>query len=516
MKKRLMLLLAATVFIFSMLIGCAGDGNVAPAAPQGQGAGNQPAAAPATPAAPGEYPTLSLMMIQGRHSPDVRMVEERLSELTRERGGFNVELIIIEIGNWGPQTNLLLAAGDDTLDVFMGGYAVPYATLITNGQVMPLDDLLAPYEAAIRAAISDQVFDSGRVEGVLFGVGRHLDLASRPILNLRADIATQLGLDNSHVVGGLEGVTEIFRRIREIEPDLPIIGPMNGAVNLGDARFDSLGNRNMLGVLGNFGQNTTVESYFHSAEFTSRIAEIEKWRDMNAFMPDFMNVIDTPDIYMPAGRALGNFAASFDTEVNARWSTNNFGVEMVSMFIWEDSVAVTPGMFYCINPNTRNPELAARLIYLMATDREIVHMLTLGIEGVHWQLADDGSAIWADGENPANPGWTQGFSWTMLNSHISTPFNMPPDTFDRMGAANRAATFSNAFGLTFDMFDVADAVSASTNAVMQFRQALESGSAPDMWGMLETFRDALSSAGIDEIVAHQQAQLDAHMARSGR
>lgn len=77
---------------------------------------------------------------------------------------------------------------------------------------------------------------------------------------------------------------------------------------------------------------------------------------------------DAPIDYIPSGKAFGCFASHFSAEMNGIWSSQNFGTDIASLQIYEDAVAITPGAYECINPATKNPEAAAALIYLMATD----------------------------------------------------------------------------------------------------------------------------------------------------
>ncbi len=458
-----------------------------------------------------DVPTITLELLVGTTPTETASIEAAISEITREKYGFNVEIITIEIGNWQTQLNLLLSGGDDTLDVYWGGYVLPYNTIVSNGQALPLDDLMAPYADEMKAALTERVFESGRVDGILYGIGRLLDQASSPTYNLRADVAAEFGLKNGdHIT--MDQLNELFANIRAKYPDTPLVGPFNNSVNLGDGRVDGLGNANMLGVLGDYGQDTTVINYYESDYYASMVEDFKKWKELNAFMPDFLNVTEQPVDYIPAGKAFGNFAGHFNAEMNGIWASQNFGVDMASFFIFDNAVAVTPGAYYCINPACKNPDKAAALIYLMATDSDIVNLLALGIEGQDYRILDDGSAAYLEGKNVSNTGWAMGYSWTALNSTISTPFNYPANYFDLMVEANANAMASKAFGFQFDASSVSDAITACTNVVSQYRQAIACGAVEDIDAAVAEFQQALRDAGIDDIIAAKQAQLDAFLA----
>jgi putative aldouronate transport system substrate-binding protein len=459
-----------------------------------------------------DLPTVSLMLICGTVPSDQDLVAEALSEITAEKIGANVDFVPIEIGNATTQMNLLLSGGDDTLDVFWSGMGTTYASVVASGQALPLDDLLAPYEDEMKSALGENVYESGRVSGTLYGVGRLLDQASTAVFNLRADVAEKYGYSNGDKID-LDILTDLFRQIRVDYPDIPIIGPMNGTINMGDSRVDSLSNSNMLGVLGNYGQDTTVINYYESEYYDDLIGYYKEWSEMGAYMSDFMNVSEAPSDLIPAERCLGCFAGHFSAEMNGIWSTQNFGVEIASLQIYDDAVAVTPGAYYCINPASKNQEAAAALIYLMATDADVENLLINGVEGVDYQILDDGTAAYIDGKDASSTGWCMGYSWCALNSSISTPFNYPADYYTQMLDANASAKQSKAFGCQFDMTGVSDALSACTNVVSQYKNPIASGAVNDYDATVAEFREALKAAGIDEIIAAKQEQLDAFLAQ---
>ena len=249
------------------------------------------------------------------------------------------------------------------------------------------------------------------------------------MFNLRADVAEACGYQNGDVLSGLDELTELFAQVREKYPDIPIIGPMNGAINWGDTRVDNLGDANMLGVLDNYGQDETVTNYYESEKYQERLDYVKQWMEMGCYMTDLMNVTEAPADLIPAERALGCFAGHFSAEMNGIWSSQNFGVDMASLQIYgEEAVAVTPGAYYCINPNTKNADLCAALLNEMATNPDVANLLINGIEGQHYQVLEDENgeyATYLEGKDVSSTGWVMGYSWTALNSTLSLPFDYP-------------------------------------------------------------------------------------------
>jgi ABC-type sugar transport system, periplasmic component len=514
MKKRLIAMTLSLVMVAGLLAGCGNKSaksteNGSEASDTNKTTATATEAAAATEAPKGDLPTVKMMVVCGSIPTETKDISAKISEITSKKIGCNVELVPIEIGNVGTQLNLLLSGGDDSLDVYMTGINLQYNTVINNGQALDMTELMKPYEEEMKKALGENVYNAGFIGGKLYGVGHLLDQASTTVFNLKADIAAKYGYKNGDKVT-LDQLTDIFAKIRKDYPDTPIIGPMNGSINFGDTRVDKLGNN--LGVLANYGQDVKVVDYYESKEYTEMLGYFKKWKEMGCFMPDLLNVTDAPVDYIPAGKAFGCWAGHFDAKMNGIWSTQNFGVEMASLQVFDNAVAVTPWAYESINPASKNPKEAAGLIYLLSTDADVENLLINGMEGVDYKLLEDGSATYVDGKDVSSTGWCMGYSWANVNSTISVPFNYPSNYYDLLMSANKNAKQSKAFGCQFDLTSVSDEVSACTNVVNQYEKALAAGAVDDYASTVSEFQKALKDAGIDKIIAAKQEQLDAFLA----
>ena len=152
----------------------------------------------------------------------------------------------------------------------------------------------------------------------------------------------------------------------------------------------------------------------------------------------------------------------------------------------------------------------------MATNPDVANLLINGIEGTHYQVLEDENgeyAAYMDGKDVSSTGWCMGYSWTALNSTISLPFEYPSDYFQQLLDSNASAKQSKAFGVQFNTDECADALAACTNVVSQYNNPILSGSVQDVDATAEQFRQALRDAGIDEIIAVKQAQLDEYLGK---
>lgn len=191
--KKILAVLLALFVLATAVSGCGNSGSSSADSQSGSSATSENSASTEdTASTDGEVPTISLMVVCGTTPPDADAVAEKLSEITREKIGCNVEFITMEIGNVAQQLNLLLSGGDDTLDVFMAGISVPYSTIVNNGQALSLDTLMEPYAEEMKTALGENVYEAGRVNGELYGIGHLLDQASTACYNLRGTLPMNL------------------------------------------------------------------------------------------------------------------------------------------------------------------------------------------------------------------------------------------------------------------------------------------------------------------------------------
>jgi putative aldouronate transport system substrate-binding protein len=154
------------------------------------------------------------------------------------------------------------------------------------------------------------------------------------------------------------------------------------------------------------------------------------------------------------------------------------------------------------------------LLSLMYTDAKLINLLDWGIEGKHYVKLNDYVITYPAGVDASNTGYNYNLSWIYGNSFLAYVWEgNPENTNQLMDAFNQSALKSKALGFQFDAVPVRNAVAAVTNVAAEFRSSLEWGMV-DVDSTLPRFQRALRDAGIDEIIAEKQRQLDAWAARN--
>lgn len=146
-------------------------------------------------------------------------VAAAISEKTREL--YNIEVEIMK-GYTVDQLNLMLTSGEK-LDLFpLMPWELQMASLVNNGQLCSLDELLPEYAPEIKKNISDSDWQCVTINGQIWGVPMNKDKASDSGFAMRKDVVEELGIDVS-AIKTLDDVEEVLTLVKEKTDYYPLV-----------------------------------------------------------------------------------------------------------------------------------------------------------------------------------------------------------------------------------------------------------------------------------------------------
>ena len=217
-----------------------------------------------------------------------------------------------------------------------------------------------------------------------------------------------------------------------------------------------------------------------------------------------------------AGSAAGG-GGQYKPGAEAEWSTNA-GHEMVAVCYPDPSAAVriTANQWnWSVSHSCENVERACQLINFLFTSEEVNNLLAWGVEGEDYVFTDEENVIaYPEGIDSTNAPYYNWAKFALPNNYLQ--YVMAPNTadlWDRMEEYNNTPPESQAFGFAYDRND--DNINAKiveiTNIVTEYNPGLCSGELEP--SQLEEFRQKLTEAGVDDVIAHVQSQLDGFVAQ---
>ncbi|HUM83564.1 MAG TPA: ABC transporter substrate-binding protein [Lachnospiraceae bacterium] len=502
MKKGIISILLSTVMAAGMLTGCGSAAGTA------SDTGSAASASQSTLSDSGEVKTISMYTMGIGTTTDYAAVEDAINAISEPAIGVKVKWTVLDIGQWFEQYNLLLS-GSESVDLMpnMGGVA----TGAEQGAFMELDDLYAKYGQDIAKYYDESFLKAGYVGDHLYGISSQKDFAATKNITYRSDIVKELGIDVSNVKT-LADWEPIMAAVKEKYPEMAgFVSNSGSSLNQFDTfDWDTLGDG--LGVLMNYGNDTTVTNLYESDEYANILHTMREWFEKGYTAQDTATSTEAAGDLIGAGKAFSTITTG-NPGTEAEYTVNT-GYPMATIPL-TDAISTTgniTALMWSIPASSAEPEAAMKFLNLMYSNSKIMDLLNYGIEGTNYKVTDSGTYDYADGQDASSCTYHPQMTWIWPNSYIGGEWEgSEPDLGTKMSDFNKNATKSKALGFTFDKTNVVNETTACSNVVKQYAYGLEVG-AVDIDTVLPEFQQALKDAGIDKIIAEKQTQLDAWLA----
>jgi putative aldouronate transport system substrate-binding protein len=443
-------------------------------------------------------------------------VEEAINAITRDKIGAEVTLKPIAIWDYASTVSLALQGGEQ-VDVFQS--LGDLNTAISTGMAMDITDLMATSAAESQALIGDSWLAACSHEGRLYGIPTYKPIALTPMLVYRQDIADELGIDMS-AVNSVSDITAVLAQVKQAKPDMTPLAAVNtGNIGLGltipDVDYLTDNYYSPKGVLMN--DELTVVDYYASQAFADTCALARGWFTDGLVMKDAATTSSTAAELMASGNYFGYIAsysypeADTAASLEAQCGGYDLGAKIVgSAFL--DTTSIN-ALTWMVASTSAAPEKALQFINLTFTDPQVVNLIIYGLEGRDYVLSADGFMSYPAGQEAASVPYTAQLSCgTLGNFFIMYPMaGTDPASLVWELEQNQQAKTSVAMGFTFDASSVKTEYTAVTNVIDQYLPGLLCGSV-DPATEIPTFLARLNEAGLGDIIAAKQAQLDAWVA----
>ncbi len=502
-KKRVLACLLAASMTVAMFTGCGSS-------EEGQKEKKETSAS-------GEYPVIKMAYSVVFPSPDEAAIEKELNKIMREEAQAEVDLVGIEFGNWATQLNLMLTGGgEDSLDLFSSFWYTSISNLVANGQAMALDDLIESEGKEIKELFSDgmeEYYNCGRIDGKQYGIPSMYSYCTENLFLVRKEDAQKAGLDMNSI-SDIDSFSDALLQLKEANPENYYI-PGSTEPYWIPKSIDYLGDTNYLGVLTNPTESTKVENYYESEYFLNWLDHVQEWKEAGVISPDPLSNSNASLANLLMGVSNGTPGYGWDTKITTgiNSATNNLELEGAKITDALSTTSDATTYMWHISSFCKEPEAAMRVLKVLYTNPEASQLVANGVEGLDYELDENGQMVYPEGKSSmADLGWAASSMAYWPNVMLCKTWAWEPeDIYEQMLEKNKTCDKSLALGFSFDSTKVADQMTACANVVAQYYTPLMYGEV-DIESTLPEFQAALKSAGIDDIIAEKQTQLDAWLA----
>ena len=468
----------------------------------------------------GSYPVIRINETAFYGGPPANgdLIEDALNEILREKAHAEIEFVYVQMSDMKTQLNLLLTGGDDSLDLFSSFFYAGVSELVSNGQVMAIDDLLASDGQGIQEIFADypEILDCGRVNGKLYGIPSVCAWTCENCYLVMEDIVDGADIELPEKISNLDELTPYLLQMKEANPDKYFIAG-SSAPYWYPKTIDYLGDANYLGVILNPENSTKIENYYESEYFLNFLDNVKIWKENDLICPDPMSndnqILGNLSNKITYG--ITGYDYNLENTIYEAEMQNSYDGSIVGTQIGEKYLTTANAGTYMwhITPFCKDPEAAMRVLNVLYTDPEAANILMNGLEGVTYVTDENGQLEYPEGvTNHQEAGWFAMYNAARPNGFLCPTWNYSrPDAYELLQEDNKNAIKSTALGFTHDLSPVSDQYAACANVIAQYYVPLINA-VVDIDETLPVFQQALRDAGIEDIIAEEQRQFDEWLA----
>ena len=550
MKKRTICLLLAMIMVLSIVLaGCSKTAET-PAADEPPAA-TEPAETTdntETPEAPEETaePALEQKTIQlmitgaGKQANSDKVWAAFNEQLQQYVPNTTVEFIDVPFEEYSEKFSQVLASGEG-VDLAWTGWLINKPQNIADGNLRPLDDLLAEYGQGIVDILGENVVEIHRnaADGKLYYLPSWQGLCGERrgwlVVTEIAELAGDTWIEDTEAAlnkwrnnySGIEDFQAVLDQATKYLAAAKEAGKLGAGINTGRAFGWSMynGMYSFLGVGGaeigiTYCDGTfTVKDGVAGEHYKLYAKTMADWYKEGYIRSDIMSV-DTSTLTTPKNGEITDTTYVFScdpylTEADQEAAIADAGMDMTYLPIEENAYLILGGdTSYAIPYCADEPERAMMVLNAIYSQPDLYNTLIYGIEGEDYTKNADGTITTSYvGASPTADD-SYGIQRWIIGSCKNALINngTDPNYYADLEALEETARVNPFLNFTFDRTNVEGICASILNVYYEYGPQIDNGVAGDNWEELyNNYMAARKDAGIEELVTEFQNQLNAYI-----
>lgn len=550
MKKRTICLLLAMIMVLSIVLaGCsktaetpAADETPATTEPAETTDNTETPEAPEETAEPAlEQKTIQLMITgAGKQANSDKVWAAFNEQLQQYVPNTTVEFIDVSFDEYSEKFSQVLASGEG-VDLAWTGWLINKPQNIADGNLMPLDDLLAEYGQGIVDILGEEVVEIHRnaADGKLYYLPSWQGLCGERrgwlVVTEIAELAGDTWIEDTEAAlnkwrnnySGIEDFQAVLDQATKYLAAAKEAGKLGAGINTGRAFGWSMynGMYSFLGVGGaeigiTYCDGTfTVKDGVAGEHYKLYAKTMADWYKEGYIRSDIMSV-DTSTLTTPKNGEITDTTYVFScdpylTEADQEAAIADAGMDMTYLPIEENAYLILGGdTSYAIPYCADEPERAMMVLNAIYSQPDLYNTLIYGIEGEDYTKNADGTITTSYvGASPTADD-SYGIQRWIIGSCKNALINngTDPNYYADLEALEETARVNPFLNFTFDRTNVEGICASILNVYYEYGPQLDNGVAGDNWEELyNNYMAARKDAGIEELVTEFQNQLNAYI-----
>ena len=550
MKKRTICLLLAMIMVLSIVLaGCsktaetpAADETPATTEPAETTDNTETPEAPEETAEPAlEQKTIQLMITgAGKQANSDKVWAAFNEQLQQYVPNTTVEFIDVSFDEYSEKFSQILASGEG-VDLAWTGWLINKPQNIADGNLMPLDDLLAEYGQGIVDILGENVVEIHRnaADGKLYYLPSWQGLCGERrgwlVVTEIAELAGDTWIEDTEAAlnkwrnnySGIEDFQAVLDQATKYLAAAKEAGKLGAGINTGRAFGWSMynGMYSFLGVGGaeigiTYCDGTfTVKDGVAGEHYKLYAKTMADWYKEGYIRSDIMSV-DTSTLTTPKNGEITDTTYVFScdpylTEADQEAAIADAGMDMTYLPIEENAYLILGGdTSYAIPYCADEPERAMMVLNAIYSQPDLYNTLIYGIEGEDYTKNADGTITTSYvGASPTADD-SYGIQRWIIGSCKNALINngTDPNYYADLEALEATAQVNPFLNFTFDRTNVEGICASILNVYYEYGPQIDNGVAGDNWEELyNNYMAARKDAGIEELVTEFQNQLNAYI-----
>lgn len=447
-------------------------------------------------------------------------VMEKVNEIVEPETGLKLEIQYIDSASFTEKTKLKMAS-KDPYDLVYTGYVNSYQTAVQMGGLYDITELMENIQmkdgttVKMSDIVDDYYLETATIDGRIYGIPNAQVISNPSCYIMSKSVCEECGVDmariqelaqnntNAETAQKLaDAITEEWAKIKEKRPDLYTTTP---SVPTGANIWETI-----LGGVALRRDGSSSELVIYDLQPESEIGTdtIRKWYELGYIRSDIAS----------AGEPTSDEEKKQYAVINNTWKpgqdlywVNKYGEEPVNALTAVPYVSRTSALLTMISvgANSKHPEEAVKLIYMLNSNKELYNLICWGIEGVNYTLNEDGTAKEIKGtgyDNVASNAWRYG---NQFNSYVME--GNEPTVWEETQKMNDEAVKSPALGFVPDTTSIDTEIANISNVESEYKARKGYGTSPrsEYW---DEYISKLKTAGIEKVRDELQKQYDEFLA----
>lgn len=444
-----------------------------------------------------EEPARLIYYTIGEPDEGLGQVEDALNELLLERYGFMVSYNRIGWNDYEAKLDSLFST-DGKFDIAFA-WTDNYVENALEGNWLDLTAYMEGICADTYATVNEKLWKGATVNGCIYGIPTNKEVAVPMYFLYDGELVEKYDIDIGQYPA-LESMEPLLQMISREEPEYIPLFLANDNVNyasLGGYEYVTYADIPL--VIRTDDASAAIVNLYETQYCRKLIDTLHKY-----YTAGYIN--EDASVRTAFSRFQGEKVflrlASGGPESDVSFSST-FGYPIVAQCA-SDLVVTSEsalGGVMAVNARTGHPEECAVFLNAVNTDPDIRNLLNYGVEGLHYELNENGQVVYLTDDYRGVP-YTQG-NWFILK----TVAGENPDKWEVYREFNDIAIESPILGFTPDLSGFASECDNVSQVCRKYENALMTGTVdPDEF--LPKLQDDLEQAGIGSLQQELQRQID--------